>query len=183
MNLDPTFQKLSSAAQRDQDIVELLQIGKRADAFDLVAERYESKVYRLCVTLLRDPVVAQDVAQESLIRVWRALATYKTTAALSTWIYAITRNRCLTTLANRQNELSLSDGTVEAEAESVAAPTSSTFQQNYYRLEYNCRGTCTTLMWGDHGGQNETCSTVVDGGSEDDAEGTVQIENGTGAGD
>ena len=64
---------------------------------------------------------AQDVAQESLIRVWKALPGYDGRAALSTWIYAITRNRCLTALERARVPLSLSDEAVQAEAEEVAA--------------------------------------------------------------
>ena len=69
-------------------------------AFEMLVQRYESKVFRLCMAMLRDPHAAQDVAQDSLLRVWRSLAGYKSDlAALSTWIYAITRNQCLTELA------------------------------------------------------------------------------------
>jgi len=87
------------AAIRDSDIVELLQAGHRERAFAILLPRYEGKVYRLCCALLRDRTRAEDVAQESLLRVWRALAKYDGRASLSSWIYVITRNRCLTALA------------------------------------------------------------------------------------
>ena len=56
------------------------------------------------------------------MRVWKNLAGYDGRAALSTWIYAITRNRCLTALERRRRDLSLSDAGVAAQAESRAAP-------------------------------------------------------------
>jgi len=56
----------------------------------------------LCCGLLRDRVLAEDVAQESLLRIWKSLAKYDARAALSTWIYTIARNRCLTALERRQ---------------------------------------------------------------------------------
>ena len=117
----PTSPHSSQATERDRDIVELLRCGGQAAAFELVAERYEAKVYRLCVALLRNPATAQDIAQESLIRVWKALPGYDGRASLSTWIYAITRNRCLTSLQRARETLSLSDEAVQAEAEAVAA--------------------------------------------------------------
>src|SRR5262249_44520408 len=40
-------------------------------------------------------------AQESWIRIWKALSAYDGRASLSTWIYAITRNRCLTAIGRR----------------------------------------------------------------------------------
>jgi RNA polymerase sigma-70 factor (ECF subfamily) len=112
---------LSEAGQRDRDIVELLQGGSHGAAFDLVLERYERKVYRLCCSLMRDPDQAADVAQESLLRVWKALPGYDQRASLSTWIYTITRNRCLTAIERRRDLDSLSDPAVEQAAEAAVA--------------------------------------------------------------
>jgi RNA polymerase sigma-70 factor (ECF subfamily) len=112
---------LSEAGHRDRDIVELLQSGSHAAAFDLVMERYERKVYRLCCSLMREPDQAADAAQESLLRVWKALPGYDQRASLSTWIYTITRNRCLTAIERRRDLDSLSDPAVEQAAEAAVA--------------------------------------------------------------
>jgi RNA polymerase sigma-70 factor (ECF subfamily) len=109
------------AGARDQDIVELLRGGALEAAFERVVDRYERKVFRLCCSLLRDPDQAEDAAQESLVRVWKALAKYDQRASLSTWIYTITRNRCLTAIARRRDLDSLSDPAVEHEAEAAQA--------------------------------------------------------------
>lgn len=93
---------VSEAAERDRDIAQMLRTDGRDRAFGALLPRYESKVYRLCCTLLRDRALAEDVAQESLIRVWQALDRYDGRAALSSWIYAITRNRCLSALEKRR---------------------------------------------------------------------------------
>ena len=86
-----------------------------------LVDRYEHKVYRLCCSLLRDPDQAEDAAQESLVRVWKALPKYDQRASLSTWIYTITRNRCLTAIERRRELDSLSDPAVEHEAEAAQA--------------------------------------------------------------
>ena len=112
----------SAAALRDHDILALLDRGDPSAAFDLIAQRYETKVYRLCLALLRNPADARDAAQESLIRVWKGLPGFDGRAALSTWIYAITRNRSLTALERVRTDLSLGDEAVQAEADAVAAP-------------------------------------------------------------
>jgi RNA polymerase sigma-70 factor (ECF subfamily) len=109
-----------TAAGRDDDLLALLAQGAVDEAFSVLARRYESKVHRLCVALLRDHAAAQDAAQESLVRVWRALPRYDGRAALSTWIYAITRNRCLTALSEPGATVSMSEEAVWAEAEAVA---------------------------------------------------------------
>lgn len=114
----------SAAAQRDQDIAELLAAGAAEAGFERLAARYAAKVHRLCLAMLREPARAEEAAQDSLLRAWRALGSYQPRAgALSTWLYAITRNRCLT-LIERDGPAadSLSDEAVEAEALALAAP-------------------------------------------------------------
>lgn len=116
------MQTAADAAGRDSDIVGLLRAGDRSRAFDVLLERYEGKIYRLCYALLRDRMQAEDAAQESLVRVWKALDRYDGRASLSSWIYAISRNRCLTLLARRRALDSLSDSEVEAEVAGLKCP-------------------------------------------------------------
>lgn len=105
------------AGVQDSDVLGLLRSGQRDQAFDAVLRLYEGKVYRLCCALLRDRALAEDAAQESLLRVWKALDNYDGRSSISSWIYAITRNRCLTVLERRRAMDSLSDSEVEAEME------------------------------------------------------------------
>jgi RNA polymerase sigma-70 factor (ECF subfamily) len=114
----------SPAAARDHDIALLLASGATDAAFDLLAARYSAKVYRLCLAMLRAPSAAEEAAQDSLLRVWRALNGYRPqSGALSTWLYAITRNRCLTLLGRAElPTASLQDEAIEAEALSMTAP-------------------------------------------------------------
>ena len=110
------------AVTRDSDIAELLRAGHRDVAFNALLQRYEGKIYRLCCALLRDRAQAEDAAQESLIRIWKALDRYDGRASLSSWIYAITRNRCLTALERRRVMDSLDDGAIETEVAILTAP-------------------------------------------------------------
>lgn len=121
-------QTASTAAEptpEDTGVLALLQGGSRTQAFERVLERHAASIYRLCVALLRDPAQAEDVAQDVLIRIWKALPGYDGRAALSTWIYAITRNRCLTAISRRRDLASLSEPEIAAEAE-AAVPVAAT---------------------------------------------------------
>ncbi len=100
---------VAPAVSDDRDIIERLRTGERDRAFEQLMERYEGKIFRLCCALLRDRQRAEDAAQESLVRIWKALDKYDGRAALSTWIYAITRNRCLTAIERERSTESLSD--------------------------------------------------------------------------
>lgn len=119
----------SGEGPRDDDIVEMLRDGAHVRAFERLVERYERKVFRLCCALLRDPDQARDAAQESLVRVWRALPRYDRRATLSTWIYTITRNRCLTALGQRRQLDSISDPAVAQAAETAQAQQAQQAQQ------------------------------------------------------
>ena len=115
----------SAAAQRDADLTALHAAGQRELVFACLAERYAPKVHRLCLALLREPAAAEDAAQDSLLRAWRSLDRYDPRGgAWSTWLYAITRNRCLTLLGRSGAAgpvlASMADEAVQAEAEAVA---------------------------------------------------------------
>lgn len=117
----------TDAKLRDADVLALLACGDVHGAFERLVPRYEHKVYRLCFTLLREPAAAQDAAQDSLLRVWRALPRFEPgKAALATWVYAVTRNRCLTLLAARPKRTqSMSLPEVQAEVDLLASPAAS----------------------------------------------------------
>ncbi|MGH8219701.1 MAG: RNA polymerase sigma factor [Steroidobacteraceae bacterium] len=113
---------VADAASRDRDIVELLRAGHQDRAFEELLRRYEGKIYRLCCALLHERTLAEDAAQESIVRVWKSLANYDGRAALSSWLYAITRNRCLTALASRRSfESLIEDGLEDTPAQSAAS--------------------------------------------------------------
>jgi RNA polymerase sigma factor (sigma-70 family) len=55
--------------------------------------RFQGRVYGLALTMLRDPDLAEDVAQETFMRVWRHAATYDARRGrVATWVLAIARN-------------------------------------------------------------------------------------------
>jgi RNA polymerase sigma-70 factor (ECF subfamily) len=66
--------------------------------FELVLAEYQGKVLRLCYAMLSNRALAEETTQEVFLRIWRALGTFRGEATLSTWIYAITRNACLTAM-------------------------------------------------------------------------------------
>ena len=92
----------------EDDIRERLAARQFREAFELVLERFKDKVFRLSWTMLRDETQAEDMTQDVFMRVWKALPGYTGAASVSTWIYTITRNACLTELKRRQNRPTVS---------------------------------------------------------------------------
>ena len=78
----------------DPQIEQHLAAGQHDRAFDLVVGAYKDRVFRLAVSILRERAAAEDAAQETFVRVWKALPRFDGRAALGTWIHAITRNTC-----------------------------------------------------------------------------------------
>jgi len=86
-----------------------LAAGRHARAFDLIVPAFRDKVFRLSYSMLKDRAAAEDAAQETLVRVWKALPGFDGRAALGTWIYAIARNTCLMELRKRRATVSFDD--------------------------------------------------------------------------
>jgi RNA polymerase sigma-70 factor (ECF subfamily) len=80
------------------DVQELLRRRQYDQALEQLLEAYEQKVYRMAVSILRDRGRAEDVTQDVFLKLWRALPSYDGRAAVSTWLYTIARNTCLSAL-------------------------------------------------------------------------------------
>jgi RNA polymerase sigma factor (sigma-70 family) len=66
------------------------------DAAAAFVRRFQSRVYGLALTMLHDPGLAEDVAQETFVRAWRFAATYDARRGrVPTWLLTITRNVAL----------------------------------------------------------------------------------------
>ena len=65
--------------------------------------RYQRRVYGLALSMVGDPVLAQDIAQEAFLRAWRhALVFDRRRASVGTWILTITRNLAVDSLRLRR---------------------------------------------------------------------------------
>jgi RNA polymerase sigma-70 factor (ECF subfamily) len=64
-------------------------------AFQHLAESYQPQAYALAMRFLRDETEAQDVVQESFIRVWKHLRSFDMERNFGTWLYKIVTNCCL----------------------------------------------------------------------------------------
>ncbi len=79
-----------------------------AHAFDELVGPHEKRVYALCLRMLGDREDALDCAQEAMLRIWRALSSYRRQASFSTWVYRIATNTCLDFLRKKKVRPSVS---------------------------------------------------------------------------
>jgi RNA polymerase sigma-70 factor (ECF subfamily) len=61
-------------------------------AFDLLVDRYYDRLYGYLLRFLKDPEMAEDLLQETFLRVWRKRGEFRHIASFSTWIYTIAGN-------------------------------------------------------------------------------------------
>jgi len=93
-----------------------------AEQFDRIVREYQDKIFRLAFSMLGDRGAAEETAQDVLVRVWTGLSGFRAESSLSTWIYAITRNACLTALRRPDlRPVSLDEPAPRREAERKAA--------------------------------------------------------------
>ena len=82
--------------------------------FERIAAEYQDRIFRLAVSILGDRAAAEEAAQDALVRIWKGLPGFRGQSSISTWIFAITRNACLSALAR--------DGGTRARATSMDEP-------------------------------------------------------------
>lgn len=84
----------------DEALMLRYQQGDRA-AFAQLVRRHQSSLFNFALRQVRMPQVAEDVVQESFVRVVQNAGDFKHEARFTTWIYTITRNLCIDHLRKR----------------------------------------------------------------------------------
>lgn len=95
----PTAKDLQSIT--DQEVVALARAGKEA-AYRELLRRYERPVFSLIYRMVRDRELAEDLAQESFVKVLNALDSYRPEYKFSSWIFKIANNAAIDHLRRRE---------------------------------------------------------------------------------
>jgi RNA polymerase sigma-70 factor (ECF subfamily) len=111
MSLRPEGSKSTqqvSVESNDQQLVEQAKAGNQY-AFELLLRKYQLKVTKLIMRYVRDMDEASDLTQETFIKVWKALPSFRGEAAFYTWIYRIAVNTAKNHLATAQHTARMVD--------------------------------------------------------------------------
>lgn len=88
----------------EKHIVELLQEGNDK-AISLLYEHYGDTLYGVAFKVVRDEELAQDVLQESFVKIWNKAHTYDPSKArLFTWLFRIIRNTAIDKVRSLSNK-------------------------------------------------------------------------------
>lgn len=102
--------KRTEAKPTDEDLIERFQQGELA-AYEEIVKRYKDQLLNFVFRFLNNQEEAEDVVQETFLRVYRNRFAYTRVAKFSTWIYTIAGNLARTELRRRKRRrfFSLSD--------------------------------------------------------------------------
>lgn len=75
----------------------------REDAYRQIVEEYGNRLLRTCYLILKDREEAEDVVQETFIKVFRNIDSFRENSNLYTWIYTITLNLSRDRLRKKQD--------------------------------------------------------------------------------
>ena len=83
-------------ALEDDDEILMLRTGKGdRDAFRQLLERHLDRIVAFAARVLGDRSFAEDIAQETFLRLWTHARDWQPTAKLTTWMYRVALNLCL----------------------------------------------------------------------------------------
>lgn len=91
-------------------------------AFEVLFQKFKGPLMNFAARLLRDRARAEDVVQETLIRIYQARADWEPQARLSTWIYKIATNLCLNELRRGRRKPAAPADDAAAEAPDLERP-------------------------------------------------------------
>jgi len=100
----------------EREIIERVLAGDN-DAFGLLVEAYQTRVYNLALRLCGNRDDAFDLAQESFFRAWRSLSGFQFESSFSTWLFRLCSNICLDWLRAKKRRPTVSMSTVDDEGE------------------------------------------------------------------
>jgi len=100
---------------KDEDIISMITNERKSELFQLLYDKYHSKVGDKCYSLLKNKELARETAQDIFTKVYENLDSFKGKSSFSSWLYSITYNYCIDYLRakkklhypewNRDNEI------------------------------------------------------------------------------
>ena len=76
----------------DEKLVDLYREG-RDDVFELMVDRYRQELFHFLVGFLRNRATAEDIFQETFLKVFQALDSFDTTRRFKPWLFTIAANK------------------------------------------------------------------------------------------
>jgi RNA polymerase sigma-70 factor, ECF subfamily len=96
--------------ERSDETLAVEARGGSEEAFRELVERFQAPVFSLLVRIVRRPELAEELAQESFVKAWRALDRFDPARKFSSWLFKIAHNTALDALRRRDPDPLSLDG-------------------------------------------------------------------------
>ena len=111
----------------------LVRRAKKGDyrAFDLLVLKYQSRIVSIAFKFVKEIQLAEDISQESFIKAYRSIDSFREESAFYTWLYRITANTAKNYLVSkgRRKESSISELSISENEDFFELPTSDSPEQ------------------------------------------------------
>jgi RNA polymerase sigma-70 factor (ECF subfamily) len=94
---------IAAQATSDEMLLESIADGSRI-AMHILYSRHHVRVYRFILRIMRDATMAEDLASQVFLDVWRTASQFEGRSQVSTWLLSIARFKALTALRQRRHE-------------------------------------------------------------------------------
>jgi RNA polymerase sigma-70 factor (ECF subfamily) len=81
-----------------------------SDAFRALFERYKDRVYSIALRYSGDPAVAQDIAQETFLKLFAGIASFRGESNFDSWLYRLVVNACFDQKRKTRRLMPMVDG-------------------------------------------------------------------------
>ena len=112
--MEPLIRPGSLREQSDQEVVSLAKDGVD-EAYRELIRRYERPVFSLVFRMVRNRELAEDLAQETFIKVLNAIQSYRPEFKFSSWVFKIANNTAIDHLRKRELDTLSLEGSPHAD--------------------------------------------------------------------
>lgn len=108
METTVSLERATSEGWTDQRVIEQVMAGNTA-LYEIIMRRYNQRLYRVALSILRDAAEAEDVMQDAYVRAYQHLDQFAGHAAFSTWLTRIAVNQALYRLKVRHRNQQIAE--------------------------------------------------------------------------
>jgi RNA polymerase sigma factor RpoE len=115
----PALEPQVATEPEEMDDLELVRRAQKEDmrAYDALVRRYQERIYATVYHMTSNHEDANDLTQETFIKAFRALKSFKGDSSFYTWIYRIAVNKTINFLKQRKNRVLMSLNDMDFNAE------------------------------------------------------------------
>lgn len=121
MNVDLKPPEADKPLDTDAMLVERTVAGDQK-AYELLVIKYQRRIQRLIGRMVRDVDLVEDIAQETFIRAYRALAQFRGDAQFYTWLYRIAVNTAKKALMELKRDPTVSENSFKSADDDETSP-------------------------------------------------------------